>query len=218
MFIKLDIMCTRIIRRIQVIRLGRKLRRKRINPLDKRLNPIPLASCPHLIFRRVDGFRNLFIAEAGFFGTHDDVAGETVQGSNVAELVAEMDDVLEFVQEPVVDFGEGVNFLEGVVFVEHGLADGEETLVGGDAERVVEVFKGEGLETFETGVNLTDCLACQMGKKRKGREEEGVTFWRDSSKVRPMAMTSPTDFMLDPISRLTCWNLLRSQRGILVTI
>ena len=39
-----------------------------------------------------------------------------------------------------------------------------------------------------------------------------------SSKVRPIAITSPTDFIEEPISRLTPWNLPRSQRGIFTTI
>ena len=42
-------------------------------------------------------------------------------------------------------------------------------------------------------------------------------FWMASSKVRPMAITSPTDFMLDPSSLSTPWNLPKSQRGILQT-
>ena len=40
-------------------------------------------------------------------------------------------------------------------------------------------------------------------------------FWMSSSKLRPMDMISPTDFMLEPILRLTPLNFVRSQRGIL---
>ena len=42
-------------------------------------------------------------------------------------------------------------------------------------------------------------------------------FWIASSKVRPMAITSPTDFMEDPNSLSTPWNFPKSQRGILHT-
>ena len=42
-------------------------------------------------------------------------------------------------------------------------------------------------------------------------------FWMASSKVRPIAITSPTDFMLEPSSLSTPWNLPKSQRGILQT-
>jgi len=163
MFIKLDIMRTRVIRRIQIIRPSRKLGRKRINPLDKWFNPISLASCPDLIFCGIDVLGNLFIAESGFFRAHHNVSRESVQGSNVAEFVAQVDNVLQFVKEPVVDFGERVDLLDSVVFFEHGLADGEETLVGGDAECVVEVFEWEGLESFETGIDLTDGLGLDGG-------------------------------------------------------
>lgn len=43
-------------------------------------------------------------------------------------------------------------------------------------------------------------------------------FWKDSSNVRPIAMTSPTLFMALPISVDTPLNLARSHRGILVTM
>lgn len=45
-----------------------------------------------------------------------------------------------------------------------------------------------------------------------------MAFWMVSSKVLPMAITSPTDFMAEAILELTLWNFLRSQRGILTTI
>ena len=42
-------------------------------------------------------------------------------------------------------------------------------------------------------------------------------FWIASSKVRPIAITSPTDFMEEPSSLSTPWNFPKSQRGILHT-
>ena len=42
-------------------------------------------------------------------------------------------------------------------------------------------------------------------------------FCSASSKLRPMAITSPTLFILEPISRETPLNFARSQRGILHT-
>ena len=44
-----------------------------------------------------------------------------------------------------------------------------------------------------------------------------IPFWMASSNVLPMAITSPTDFILEPNSRVTPWNLPKSQRGILQT-
>ena len=43
-------------------------------------------------------------------------------------------------------------------------------------------------------------------------------FWMASSNVLPIAITSPTDFILDPSSLSTPWNFPKSQRGILHTI
>ncbi len=45
-----------------------------------------------------------------------------------------------------------------------------------------------------------------------------IAFCSDSSKVRPIAITSPTDFIALPISRETRSNLVRSHRGILTTM
>ena len=50
------------------------------------------------------------------------------------------------------------------------------------------------------------CIPCPTIRK---------PFWMISSKLLPIDMISPTDFMLDPIWRDTPANLLRSQRGIL---
>ena len=44
-----------------------------------------------------------------------------------------------------------------------------------------------------------------------------MPFWMASSKVRPMAITSPTLFMPGPMSRETPLNFARSQRGIFTT-
>ena len=42
-------------------------------------------------------------------------------------------------------------------------------------------------------------------------------FCSASSKVRPIAITSPTDFMAEPMRLLTFLNFFRSQRGTLTT-
>ena len=49
-------------------------------------------------------------------------------------------------------------------------------------------------------------------------ESMRMAFWRTSSNVRPMAITSPTDFISEPISVETLRNFLRSQRGYLRTM
>ncbi len=44
-----------------------------------------------------------------------------------------------------------------------------------------------------------------------------IAFCSTSSKLRPMAITSPTDFMALPSLRFTSSNLLKSHRGIFST-
>ena len=44
-----------------------------------------------------------------------------------------------------------------------------------------------------------------------------MAFCSDSWKVRPMAMTSPTDFMAVVRTSSAPWNFSKAKRGILVT-
>jgi hypothetical protein len=44
-----------------------------------------------------------------------------------------------------------------------------------------------------------------------------MAFWSDSGKVRPMAMTSPTDCILVPSTAGTPLNFSKAKRGTLVT-
>jgi len=44
-----------------------------------------------------------------------------------------------------------------------------------------------------------------------------IAFWSASSKLRPMAITSPTDFISLPMCLSTSLNFARSQRGIFMT-
>ena len=59
-------------------------------------------------------------------------------------------------------------------------------------------------------------------KKRDSRPQEPISrersaFWNDSLKVRPMAMTSPTDFIWVVRVASASGNFSKVKRGILVT-
>lgn len=68
-------------------------------------------------------------------------------------------------------------------------------------------------------LELVEAVAVQRGKYplRLGSTMR-MAFWKLSSSVRPMDITSLTDFMAEPICVETPWNLLMSQRGIFVTM
>src|SRR5579859_1268790 len=122
MLSELDIMGGCVISSVQVIGLGWELCSESINPLDPRLNSKSLSPGPNQIFSRVNCLGDLLVAEARFLRTHDHITSKTVETADVTEFIAEVDYILKFVKEPVVDFGKIVNLFQCIVFVEHCLS------------------------------------------------------------------------------------------------
>jgi hypothetical protein len=65
-------------------------------------------------------------------------------------------------------------------------------------------------------------VSLAMSKRRDSRPAEPISsersaFWNDSLKVRPMAMTSPTDFIWVVRVASAAGNFSKVKRGILVT-
>jgi len=54
-------------------------------------------------------------------------------------------------------------------------------------------------------------------REKRPISRERTAFWRDSGKVRPMAMVSPTDFMEVVRKSSVSGNFSKVHRGILVT-
>ena len=63
--------------------------------------------------------------------------------------------------------------------------------------------------TWRVLFSVNPCMPCPIIRR---------PFWIVSSKVRPIAITSPTDFIEEPIPLSTPRNLPKSQRGSLATI
>lgn len=143
---------------VEVVCVGREFGSEGVDALDPGADVEGEADGADLVFGGGDGVCDLAIGEAELLSLEDLVLLEGVEAACVFELAGAVDDVLELVEEPLVDLGEVVDLVDGVVFVEHGLADGEPAAVGGVLELEVEVVKLVALEADEAGVDLADGL------------------------------------------------------------
>ena len=91
-------------------------------------------------------------------GLHQDLLLEAEEAADLLELVVAIHNVLDLVQEPLVDLGQLVDLVNGVVLVEHSLSNGQPAAIGGVAESLIEVIELVTLETKVLRVNLTDGL------------------------------------------------------------
>ena len=111
-------------------------------------------------------------------------------------------------QEPSVDRGEGVDLVDGPAR-RKGAVDGEEPAVGRPREGLLQAPRAFA----PAGRGARD--------RRSGRARRCPTilsaFWIASSKLRPIAMTSPTDFISLPMPIVDALELAEVPRGTLTT-
>ncbi len=116
------------------------------------------------------------------------------------ELPLHLHQVAHLAHEELVPLGPG-----GDLRQRHAPADGlghdEEALVGGDLELLLDHLVGP-------------LLRLQVDRSIS---RERMAFMMPSSMVRPMAMTSPVDFIWVPSLLSTVRNLSKGQRGIFTT-
>ena len=84
------------------------------------------------------------VCESVYLCLTEQFAAEVVDISRILHSLVDVDDVLEFLQEPLVDFREFVNLVDGVALV-HGFRDDEDALVGRFAQCRVDVWNLEFL-------------------------------------------------------------------------
>ena len=96
-----------------------------------------------------DGACYLEIGEAIDLGLEQQLAVESVHVLLLEGLI-DVDDVLEFIEEPAVNLGEFVNAVDVVVRQVHRLRDDEDALVGGLAEGLVDIGNAKFLVLHET--------------------------------------------------------------------
>lgn len=93
-------------------------------------------------FVRVLEFGKLVVREIEFFGLEEVIRcfSDVVSGE-VRYVFSKVVEVFEFVQELFVDFGEFLDFVDGIIFV-YCVGDGEQMLIRGSLQFVVDVYQG----------------------------------------------------------------------------
>lgn len=139
---------------------------------------------------------------------------------NARDNLLHVGNVVELVQEPLVNLCELVNFIDSSTGME-SVGDGKDSFVGRILELFVDILVVVVLQ------NKAKSEVRQRKRKNEGGEtfpnpaKEGsialIAFWIVSSKVFPIAITSPTLFMLLLKAVETRVNFFKSHRGILTT-
>ena len=143
---------------VEVVGVGRELGSKGIDLLNPRGDAEGLTAGTDIILGGPNKERDLLIRETELLGLHQDLLLEAEEAADLLELVVAIHNVLDLVQEPLVDLGQLVDLVNGVVLVEHSLSNSQPAAIGGVAESLIEVIELITLETKVFRVNLTDCL------------------------------------------------------------
>lgn len=99
--IKLDIVLGRVIRCVEVVRVRGIFRRERVDALDEGRNAQGLAVCADGVLRSAYAVGDLGVGEAhAFSGLHEFVI-DALDGTGGAECVVGVNDVFNFVEEPL---------------------------------------------------------------------------------------------------------------------
>lgn len=149
MLFEVDIVLGGVVSRVKVVGVGRVLGGKSIDPFDKWCDPVRLPCRTNDIFSRGDEVRDLSIGESHALGPSHQLMVDAFDRPCGFESVVSLHDVVDFVQEPLsksmrplvqtnerkdtdlVDFGEVVDLIDGIVLVVHGICNSEQSHVGG---------------------------------------------------------------------------------------
>ena len=65
-------------------------------------------------------------------------------------------EILQFVQKPLVNLGKFMKLLDRIIFIEHGLSDGQPPAIGRVSQGLIEIFKLVALEAEVFRIDLTN--------------------------------------------------------------
>lgn len=156
--IEADIVGGSVVGGVKVVGVGRELGGEGVDLLNPGPDTEGLAAGANVVLGGANELRDLLVRETKLLGLQQDLLLEAEEAADVLELVVAVNDVLELVQEPLVDLGQLVNLVNGVVLVKHSLANSQPAAVGGVLQDFVEVLEVVTLEANEAGVNLADSL------------------------------------------------------------
>ena len=156
--IKGDIVRSGVVGGVEVVCVGRELSSQGVNPLHPGSDAESSPASADIVLSRSDQKSDLLVGESKLLGPEHHFLLDTEEATDLLQLVVAIDNVLELVQEPLVNLGQVMDLVHGVVLVEHGLTNGQPTSVSGVLQNLIQVLEGVTLETEEPGVNLTDSL------------------------------------------------------------
>ena len=86
------------------------------------------------------------------------------------------------------------------------------------AVRTAKMRSGEGVRTWRSRSDGSG-LGSSRSQPQPARpvSKDRKAFWKDSSKQRPIAIASPTDFIEVVSTAALPWNFSKAKRGTLVT-
>lgn len=156
--LKGDIMRRSIVRGVKVVGIGREFSSEGVNLLDPGVDTKAVTVGANLVLGGLDGHGDLSVRETQLLGLENLVLLQSLEAAGSLHLAGAVNQVLELVQEPFVNLGQVMDLVDGVVLVEHGLANGEPSAVSRVLELKVEIVKLVTLETDKARVNLTNSL------------------------------------------------------------
>ena len=133
------VLASPLIGEIQVVGLSRILSRQRVNLLHDRQDAVAFAQRTNLqqsgmhvsaLVFESDGSRNLKVGESVYLGFEQERRADGRFAFLAFQSLVYVDDMLQFVEEPLVDLGEFMNTVDGVGRLVHSLRYDKDTLVG----------------------------------------------------------------------------------------
>ncbi|KAI6760251.1 hypothetical protein HG531_013452 [Fusarium graminearum] len=153
-----DIVSRAIVGGVEVVGVGREFGGKGVNLLNPGVDSKAETVGTNLVFGTLDGVGNLSVGETHLLGLENLIFLQALEATSLLKLASAVNNVLQLVKEPLVDLGQLMDLVNGVVLVEHGLADSEPSTVGRVLELKVKILKLVALESNESRVDLTDSL------------------------------------------------------------
>lgn len=181
MFVEFDVVFRSVVSRVEVVGVRGVFSSEGINSFHEGGDSECFSVSSNGVFvgRSGDEVGNLAIRETHSFRLLHQFVVDCSEVGRSFESLVHLNDVVELVEEPAIDFGQLVDLVDGIVEVEHGVGDGEETSVGGNGEGVVEILRLDvSLETGPSRIDLSNRLLKTLLESSSNRHHFSDTLHR----------------------------------------